>query len=245
MTLGAMDLHGQAMLDYLNGEQDAFCVLRRDDGIAYPPIYATQFFHPEGLPPLDRIAVEHCTGRVLDVGAGAGSHSIELRRRGLDVTSVDLSPKAVEVMRRRGVSHPMVGNVFDAHTEPFQTVLVILNIGIVGNPDGLSRFLNHLGTLLLPGGQLITDSIDPRDSADETYRRYTEAKIAKGRYLGERTLRFEYKGQASNWFEWMHIDPVTLRERTQQAGWLMTDLARDGRRYLVSITRPPKSSKLP
>ena len=34
-----MELHGQAMLDYLNGEEDAYCILRRDDGIAYPPIY--------------------------------------------------------------------------------------------------------------------------------------------------------------------------------------------------------------
>jgi hypothetical protein len=35
-----MELHGQARLDYLKGEADAHCILRRDDGIAYPPIYA-------------------------------------------------------------------------------------------------------------------------------------------------------------------------------------------------------------
>jgi len=51
-----MELHGQAMLDYLMGEEDAYCILRRDDGIAYPPIYARQFFYPDGLPELDRIA---------------------------------------------------------------------------------------------------------------------------------------------------------------------------------------------
>ena len=71
-----MELHGQAMLDYLNGEEDAYCILRRDDGIAYPPIYARQFFYPDGLPELDKIAVERCAGRVLDIGAGAGSHSL-------------------------------------------------------------------------------------------------------------------------------------------------------------------------
>jgi hypothetical protein len=36
-----MELHGQAMLDYLEGDEDAHCILRRDDGIAYPPVYAS------------------------------------------------------------------------------------------------------------------------------------------------------------------------------------------------------------
>jgi 2-polyprenyl-3-methyl-5-hydroxy-6-metoxy-1,4-benzoquinol methylase len=80
----AMELHGQALLDYITGEEDAHYILRRDDGIAYAPIYAKQFFYPDGFPELDRIAVEHCAGRVLDIGAGAGSHSLAIQRRGLD-----------------------------------------------------------------------------------------------------------------------------------------------------------------
>lgn len=235
MIEGTMDLHGQAMLDYLGGDEGAHCILRRDDGVAYPPVYAGQFFYPEGLPAVDRVAVEHCAGRVLDIGAGAGSHSLAIRERGLDVTSVEISPKAVEVMRRRGVPRPVVGDVFDPHPEPFDTVLVILNIGIVRNLEGLDRFLRHLGTLLTDSGRLITDSVDPRDSADESYRRYAEAKAARGRYLGERTVRFEYRGQTSDWFEWMHIDPVTLGEHVRRAGYTMEPLARDGRRFLVSI----------
>ncbi|MFH0907594.1 MAG: hypothetical protein V1929_02375 [bacterium] len=86
-----MDLHGRAMLDYLNGDNDAKYILRRDDGVAYPPIYAKQFFYPKGLPDVDRTAVDHCAGRVLDIGAGAGSHSLAIQARGLDVTSADIS----------------------------------------------------------------------------------------------------------------------------------------------------------
>ena len=232
-----MDLHGQAMIDYLNGEKDAYRVLRRDDGIAYPPIYAKQFFYPDGLPAVDQIAVEHCVGRVLDIGVGAGSHSLAIHEYGLDVTSVEISPKAVEVMRRRGVPNPIVGDVFDPYPESFDTVLVILNIGIVRNLAGLKLFLKHLDNLLTDSGRLITDSIDPRDSLDESYRRYMEAKISKGCYLGERTVRFEYKGQTSDWFEWMHIDPVTLEEYIRRAGYSMETLANDGRRFLVSMRK--------
>jgi 2-polyprenyl-3-methyl-5-hydroxy-6-metoxy-1,4-benzoquinol methylase len=230
-----MELHGQALLDYMNGDNDARCILRRDDGIAYPPIYARQFFYPDGLPELDKTAVERCAGRVLDIGAGAGSHSLAIQDRGLEVTSIDISAKAVRVMSERGCRDPRVGDVFDSYSAPFDTIFVILNIGIVQNLNGLARFLKQLRTLMTDDGQLITDSIDPRNSEDESYRKYSQDKIAKGCYLGERTLRFEYKDQTSDWFEWVHIDPETLRYYVDDAGYSMKHLGSDGKRYLVSI----------
>jgi 2-polyprenyl-3-methyl-5-hydroxy-6-metoxy-1,4-benzoquinol methylase len=236
-AISDMELHGQAMLDYLKGEENAYCILRRDDGIAYPPIYARQFFYPGGLPELDKIAIECCTGRVLDIGAGAGSHSLAVQERGLDVTSVDISEKAVQVMSQRGCKKAKAGDVFDSYSDPFDTILVILNIGIVRNLDGLAKFLKHLDTIMTDGGRLITDSIDPRGSADESYWKYAQDKIAKGRYLGERTLRFEYKNQVSDWFEWMHIDPETLKQYVEAAGYSMEHLGNDGKRYLVSIIK--------
>jgi SAM-dependent methyltransferase len=233
--LPEMEMHGQAMLDYLKGDRGAHCILHRDDGFAYPPIHARDFFYPDGLPELDQIAVRSSARQVLDLGAGAGSHSLALQVRGLDATSVDATHKAVEVMTRRGCKEAIVGDVFDTYPGRFDTVLVILNIGIVGNLDGLALFLAHLGTILAEGGRLITDSIDPRDSQDKAYRTYTRGEVARGGYLGERTLRFEYKGRVSDWFEWMHIDPETLEARVQEAGYVMERLGQDGRRYLVSI----------
>jgi hypothetical protein len=112
-----------------------------------------------------------------------------------------------------------------------------LNIGIVGDLEGLARFLKHLDALMADNGQLITDSVDPRNSEDEGYRKYIQSKIAKGRYLGERRLRFEYKDQISDWFEWMHIDPETLEQYAHEAGYYMEHLGRDGKRYLVSIKK--------
>jgi len=232
-----MELHGQAMLDYLSGDAAALCILRRDDGFSYPPIYAKQFFYPDGLPELDKIAVEHCTGRVLDIGAGAGSHSLATQDRGLDVTSVDLSAKAVRVMSERGCKDVKVGDIFDSYAELFDTIFIILNIGIVQNLNGLARFLKQLETLMTDGGRLITDSIDPRNSEDKSYRKYTQDKITKGCYLGERTLRFEYKDQASEWFEWMHIDPETLEQYVDEAGYSMKHIGNDGKRYLVSVAK--------
>jgi hypothetical protein len=140
-------------------------------------------------------------------------------------------------MSDRGCRDARRGDVFDSYSELFDTILVILNLGIVQNLDGLARFLEHLKSLMSDGGRLITDSIDPRNPTDEGYRKYTQDKIAKGCYPGERTLRFEYQGQASDWFEWMHIDPETLEQYVAAAGYSMKRLGNDGKRYLVSIAR--------
>src|SRR5882762_329974 len=104
-------------------------------------------------------------------------------------------------MSQRGCRNAKVGDVFDSYSGQFDTLLVILNIGIVRNLDGLTKFLKHLDALMTNNGQLITDSIDPRNTEDESYSKYAQAKVVKGCYLGERTLRFEYKDQASDWFE--------------------------------------------
>lgn len=238
MSSSPMDVHGQCLLDYLNGEKEAFYLLHRDDGFVYPPIYARQFFYEDEFPEIDKIALDNCCGRVLDIGAGAGSHSLFLQKKGSQVAAIDNAPKAVEVMKKRCLRNARIGGLFDKYNKPFHTVLLLLGIGIVENLQGLDRFLNYLPSILTQHGQLLTDSFDIRNPEDEKLRQYQKRKIAQGKYFGERTLRFEYKGKMSGWFEWMHIDPETLKSHAEKAG-LSFDLIATGEngRYLSIIRR--------
>ena len=89
---------------------------------------------------MERKALEMARGKTLDVGAGAGCHSLVLQERLADVTAIDISPMAAETMRRRGVRNVMEQDFFDMKGQ-FDTILMLMNgIGIVGPSDGCPCF---------------------------------------------------------------------------------------------------------
>lgn len=44
------------------------------------------------MPLLERTALQLATGKILDVGAGSGCHSLALQEAGKDVHAIDISP---------------------------------------------------------------------------------------------------------------------------------------------------------
>jgi SAM-dependent methyltransferase len=172
------------------------------------------FRKAEDMPELEWIALQQCKGKVLDIGAGAGSHALVLQEMGLDITALDISPQAAAVMESRGVKKILCQDFFILE-EPasFDTLLLLMNgIGLAGTLDGLRKFLAKARSLLRPGGQLIFDS------SDIAY--LYEGKIPDmPDYYGEILYQYEYRRQQSDWFKWLFIDRKTLREIAFSEGW--------------------------
>jgi len=174
------------------------------------------FREAEDMPELEWIALQQCKGRILDIGAGAGSHALILQQMGLDITALDISPKAAAVMQQRGVKQVLCQNFFSLEpddTQPFDTLLLLMNgIGLAGTLDGLRSFLAKARTLLRPGGRLIFDSSDIAYLYD--------GKLPKtGDYYGEIRYQYEYRKQQSDWFKWLFIDRKTLSAIALSEGW--------------------------
>ncbi len=122
-----------------------------------------EYYRPDHqeLPEIEVRALTLCRGRALDLGAGAGRHALELQRRGLPVTALDVAPEAIEVMRERGVRDPRCGSLEAVEGEKFGSILLLMHgIGVVGTLDGLAAFLESSRDLLDDGGQIICDSAD-------------------------------------------------------------------------------------
>src|SRR5690606_25303124 len=140
----ALDVLGQALHDYLQGHPgDQLLTHTSFGGVEEMPV--EEFFRqPIDFPELEHIALSLCDGRVLDVGAGAGSHALFLQKRGMDVTALEHSPLACDVMRTRGVEKVVTADFFEYNGDRYDTLLFLMNgIGVAGTLDGLEKLLEH------------------------------------------------------------------------------------------------------
>jgi SAM-dependent methyltransferase len=234
------DLIGQALLDYQHGQHSAaltvHCSAADDEQLPAAYFFRTLLAMPE----LERQALDECRGRVLDLGAGAGCHSLELQSRDFtDIKAIDHSPGAVAVMQARGVRQVAQHDIFApraAEERPYDTILMLMNgIGLAGTLEGLDKFLVHARTLLAPDGQILATSSD----ISYLYEDEDGALVfnLNGPYYGEVTYTFEYKKQAGEPFPWLFVDATLLEDAARQAGYEVDFLGDDENgQYLVRLT---------
>lgn len=190
---------------------------------------ATLFRTFEQMPPQEKEAVRLCRGRVLDVGAGSGCHSVELIKRGLDVVAIDISELSVQVMQERGIDARIVDFFDKSFDEKFDTILMAMNgIGIVGKIERLSDFFMRAKQLLAPDGQILLDSSDIK-YVFENEDGSLDIDLAAG-YYGELDYRMQYRGIKGETFDWLYIDFDTLSMYAEQFG-LVCEKCIDGEHY--------------
>ena len=234
----APDALGQALLAYQQGQLSATLAVHSSvtDEEVLPAAY---FFRSLWeMPEMERTALEECRGRVLDLGAGAGCHALELQQRGFTVKAVDISPGAVEVMQERGVREVACHDIFDpalTQGERFDTLLMLMNgIGLTGTLSGLERFLEHAKTLLNPGGQILATSSD----ISYLYEDEDGALVFNltGPYYGEVQYSMEFAHQTGAEFHWIFADPTLLQDCAEAAGYTVEFLEEEEQQYLVRLT---------
>lgn len=200
---------------YTSGERTLIRVHTVDGEVT--PYPAEIFFREyEAFGIFDEIACAEARGRVLDVGAGAGCISLFLQDLGLEVTAIDVAEMAIEVARDLGVKDARAINFFDLKGEQYDTLLLMMNgIGFVGDFEGLDRFFVHAKDLLAPGGQILFDSSDLKFADIGT----AELRKDKTSYYGQVWYQLEYKGVKGEPYDWLYLDPTTMRERAEKAGY--------------------------
>ena len=110
------------------------------------------------MAPLERTALQLATGRILDVGAGSGCHSLILQAAGKEVEAIDISPLSVEAMRKRGVKQVTQANLFnESFCGSYDTLLMLMNgSGIIGRLENLPAFFGEPARFLPEGQTTVT-----------------------------------------------------------------------------------------
>jgi precorrin-6B methylase 2 len=186
----------------------------------------------DDLPEMEKMALAICEGKILDVGAGTGVHSLLLQQMNKEVEAIDNSENAVRIMTESGVKSTKCIDFFDLKAQKFDTILMMMNgIGFIGQLSRFEAFLAKANELLLPGGQIVFDS------SDISYL-YEAVKKPEDKYFGEISFQFEYKGQKGDWFDWVYIDKDRLSELADKAGWFVYFLHQDENdQYLVRLIK--------
>lgn len=212
------DVQGKALLDYFLGKEDVPLVLHTSYGDPEKMPVEVFFREEEDFTKLERFALRHCRGRVLDIGAGAGSFSVELQEKGFEVTAMEISPFCCQIMKQRGVKEVEEADFWNFSKGSYDTLLLMMNgIGLAAELSCLPGFLLKLKELLSPGGQIICDS------SDISYL-YAGAKKPVDRYFGEIRYCYEYEGDKGEWFGWLYADPALLSEVCRKVGMEMSVL---------------------
>lgn len=218
------DAFGQELLDYYRGEQTTE-IIERDDGYIDAGVGSlrSHFTDYKNWFPVEKEAIKFTRGRVLDVGCGAGRHSLYLQKKGFDVLAIDNSPLAVQVSRKRGVKKAKALPFEEVGTfkpNSFDTIIMFgHNFGLFGNFDKARRLLRVLYRITTSKGTIIATTRDPYKTDSPEHKDYHKWNRARGRMIGQLRIRVRHGLLASPWFDYLFVSQAELKQLLIGTGW--------------------------
>lgn len=230
------DLMGRAIWDYFYQEnpedlQTETSISELDD---LPVSYL--FRNYKGMNALEQKALDLSFGKVLDVGAGAGSHSLYLQnKRNLEVTALDISPKSIEICKARGVENAVCEDFLKFSNDKFDTILLLMNgTGIFQSLKNVDQYLQKLKNLISENGQILLDSTDilyMYDQDDDG-----GVLVPATGYYGELDYYIHYKGESELPMKWLYLDFNTLKNAVIANGFKIQKIKQLDDSYLAKLT---------
>ena len=169
----------------------------------------TLFRTLDEMPAIEKRALLACRGNLLDIGAAAGCHAKALQSmQCLDaLVAIDTSPKAVKYLKTQGINAFEINfyQLDHQHQHQYDTLLLLMNgLGIAGTLRQLPQFFEKLKFLLKPDGQVLLDSSDFEEDAED---------FAEIRY------QMRFQNHKSKHFPWLFLPFDALHQAAENAGF--------------------------
>ncbi len=218
------DAYGQMLLAQHKSQTVTVEIIERDDGFiatgSEPGLYFRDYKQWSSL---EREAIKAAKGRVLDIGCGAGRHSLYLQQKGFDVTGIDISPGAVKVCKLKGLKKVFVRPV--SHVDKFKpnsfdTVLMLgNNFGLFGSEKGAKLRLKKLSRISSPGARIIAGTRNPYKTDNPNHLQYLRLNKKRGRMPGQIKIRARFEKTVGPWFDYLFVSPEEMENILRDTDW--------------------------
>ena len=227
------DVWGEVYRDHWRGIVEPH-VIERDDGREHEFESAADYFvAPRSTAEAQLLA--SLDGPVLDLGAGPGSYALHLESGGVEVTAGDSSPGAVEVAGARGCRDTRVMDLrgVDLAPESYESVIIMGNtLGVHQTPKSLPGLLSSLRHVVVVGGVLLCQMLDPLDTDEPAHLRYHERNRRRGLPPGQTRIRLKYRDLVDDWIDLWMPTAEELETAQRGTGWELVETKSEGRHRL-------------
>ncbi len=222
------DAYGQQLQAQYQSQTATAEIIERDDNYIDTGSKAGLYFlEYEQWSSTEKQAVAFAKGRVLDIGCGAGRHSLYLQRKGFDVTAIDNSPGAVEVCQLRGLKNAIVrpiAKVDEFAPNSFDTILMLgNNFGLFGDSNNAKLLLEKLSRVTSPEALIIAGTRNPYQTDSTDHLEYHELNRQRGRMPGQIRMRVRYRRAVGEWFDYLFVSPEEMEAIVAKTAWKIKD----------------------
>ena len=234
------DAFGQMIWTYYNGGE-VFEVVERDDGYIdglSPKMYFSNY---EDWSLVEQKAMDFVKDRVLDVGCGAGRHSLYLQKKGFDVLGIDISPLTIKVCKLRGLKKAKVMSIEDVDFKPnsFDTIIMMgNNFGLFGSFKKARKLLKNFHKMTSGNALIIADTRDPYKTENPAHLEYHRLNKKKGRMGGQVRIRIRFRKYVGRWFDYLMVSREEMEKILNGTGWKVKEfIDSDGSQYVAIIEK--------
>lgn len=236
------DAFGQALSAAQKGE-NVHEIIERDDGYVDSMSTKGYFSEYEAWSSIEQEAMKFAKGRVIDIGCGAGRHSLYLQGKGLDVLGIDVSPLALRICKERGLKKTKLVPVEDIDFKPnsFDTILMMgNNFGLFGNLKKARTLLRRFHRMTSEDSFIMASSRDPYKTDNPAHLQYHKINRQRGRMSGQVKIRVRYQKFKGRWFDYLMVSKEEMTEILSNTGWKANEfLETQDPNYIAIIEKIP------
>ena len=234
------DAYGKQLLAQYHQQTPTAEIIERDDNLimvgSASGLYFTEY---DEWGDLEKQAIAKARGRILDIGCGAGRHSLYLQEKGFDVTGIDNSPGAIKVCKLRGLKKALVRPIDEIdkfRAGSFDTILMFGgNFGLFGSRKNAVILLQKMSRITAPNARILAATLNPYQTEDINHLQYHRLNRRRGRLGGQIRMRIRYGKAVGEWFDYLFVSPEEMTDILKNTGWRIKELVDSEKANYIAV----------